>query len=147
MYSFYYFQTLETQTKMRSIAFPALLVIGCYLAVANCEDHFSKDYSNSLNDFLEPNNNEVEDEGINNSKRGGEKYTYGLGRRAYSYAAGGNGIKRLPIYNFGLGKRARPYNFGLGKRSDDVEDVYSELDSSESVYPAGNGDNFEGSYS
>lgn len=132
---------------MRSIAFPALLVIGCYLAVANCEDHFNKDYSNSLNDFLEPNNNELEDENINNSKRG-EKYTYGLGRRAYSYTAGGNGIKRLPIYNFGLGKRARPYNFGLGKRSDDIEDVYSE-DSAEAVFPAGNGvgaDNFEGSY-
>lgn len=126
---------------MRSIALPALLVIGCYLAVANCEDHFSKDYSNSLNDFLEPSsNNEIEDENINNIKRG-EKYTYGLGRRAYSYTAGGNGIKRLPIYNFGLGKRSRPYNFGLGKRSDDIEDVYSDvLDSSEQV----DNNNFEG---
>lgn len=37
-----------------------------------------------------------------------ERYSFGLGRRAYTYTAGGGaGIKRLPVYNFGLGKRAR----------------------------------------
>lgn len=43
-------------------------------------------------------------------------------RRAYTYMTGVPGSKRLPTYNFGLGKRAsRPYRFGLGKRSDDLE--------------------------
>ncbi|ALC47915.1 Ast [Drosophila busckii] len=47
-----------------------------------------------------------------------ERYAFGLGRRAYMYTNGGVGMKRLPVYNFGLGKRSRPYSFGLGKRSD-----------------------------
>lgn len=38
-----------------------------------------------------------------------ERYAFGLGRRAYTYTSGGagQGVKRLPVYNFGLGKRAR----------------------------------------
>lgn len=31
----------------------------------------------------------------------------GLDRRAYTYTAGSSGAKRLPNYNFGLGKRDR----------------------------------------
>lgn len=43
-------------------------------------------------------------------------YDFGLGKRAaYSYVSE---YKRLPVYNFGLGKRDpnRMYSFGLGKR-------------------------------
>jgi len=36
-----------------------------------------------------------------------DRYAFGLGRRAYTYSSGGPGIKRLPVYNFGLGKRDR----------------------------------------
>nr|CAD7194299.1 unnamed protein product [Timema douglasi]CAD7395422.1 unnamed protein product [Timema poppensis] len=42
-------------------------------------------------------------------------YDFGLGKRAYSYVSE---YKRLPVYNFGLGKRNKMYNFGLGKRGD-----------------------------
>ena len=40
-------------------------------------------------------------------------YDFGLGKRAYSYVSE---FKRLPVYNFGLGKRNKMYGFGLGKR-------------------------------
>ncbi|XP_037952968.1 allatostatin-A-like [Teleopsis dalmanni] len=56
-----------------------------------------------------------------------ERYAFGLGRRAYTYTTGPNGVKRLPVYNFGLGKRARPYSFGLGKRAD-YEDEEIDFD-------------------
>lgn len=46
-------------------------------------------------------------------------YDFGLGKRAYRYV---NEYKRLPMYNFGLGKRSKMYSFGLGKRSDLDED-------------------------
>lgn len=36
----------------------------------------------------------------------------GLGKRVYVAQ-----FKRLPVYDFGLGKRSHSYNFGLGKRS------------------------------
>lgn len=59
-----------------------------------------------------------------------ERYMYGLGRRAYTFTNGGNGMKRLPVYNFGLGKRAQPYSFGLGKRrsgdSDNLPDYVQD---------------------
>ncbi|XP_017122695.1 allatostatin-A [Drosophila elegans] len=57
-----------------------------------------------------------------------ERYAFGLGRRAYMYTNGGGGMKRLPVYNFGLGKRSRPYSFGLGKRSDYDYDQDNEID-------------------
>lgn len=53
-------------------------------------------------------------------------YDFGLGRkRGYTYVSE---YKRLPVYNFGLGKRSPAYEFGLGKRphpveEDDAEDV------------------------
>lgn len=39
------------------------------------------------------------------SKRPSERYGFGLGRRAFTYTSGNSGVKRLPVYNFGLGKR------------------------------------------
>ncbi|KAH8276277.1 allatostatin-A [Drosophila bipectinata] len=57
-----------------------------------------------------------------------ERYAFGLGRRAYMYTNGGAGMKRLPVYNFGLGKRSRPYSFGLGKRSDYDYEQENEVD-------------------
>ncbi|XP_073990710.1 allatostatin A [Rhodnius prolixus] len=54
----------------------------------------------------------------------------GLGKRAaYSYVSE---YKRLPVYNFGLGKRAhnegRLYSFGLGKRDYDSGEEMEYLD-------------------
>ncbi|XP_012255076.1 allatostatins [Athalia rosae] len=48
-------------------------------------------------------------------------YNFGLGKR-WSISGGSNTVdedKRARLYSFGLGKRARPYSFGLGKRADD----------------------------
>ncbi|XP_021942152.1 allatostatins-like, partial [Zootermopsis nevadensis] len=49
-------------------------------------------------------------------------YDFGLGKRAYSYVSE---YKRLPVYNFGLGKRSKMYSFGLGKRSGTEGRLYS----------------------
>jgi hypothetical protein len=49
-------------------------------------------------------------------------YDFGLGKRAYSYVSE---YKRLPVYNFGLGKRSKIYGFGLGKRSGADGRLYS----------------------
>lgn len=35
------------------------------------------------------------------------KYDFGLGKRRYIITTGGPGKKRLPHYNFGLGKRSK----------------------------------------
>lgn len=49
-------------------------------------------------------------------------YDFGLGKRAYSYVSE---YKRLPVYNFGLGKRSKMYGFGLGKRAATDGRLYS----------------------
>jgi hypothetical protein len=49
-------------------------------------------------------------------------YDFGLGKRAYSYVSE---YKRLPVYNFGLGKRSKMYGFGLGKRAGADGRLYS----------------------
>jgi hypothetical protein len=49
-------------------------------------------------------------------------YDFGLGKRAYSYVSE---YKRLPVYNFGLGKRSKMYGFGLGKRAEADGRLYS----------------------
>ena len=49
-------------------------------------------------------------------------YDFGLGKRAYSYVSE---YKRLPVYNFGLGKRSKIYGFGLGKRAGAEGRLYS----------------------
>ncbi|XP_030376183.1 allatostatin-A [Scaptodrosophila lebanonensis] len=64
--------------------------------------------------------------GSSNYDKRAERYAFGLGRRAYMYTNGGAGMKRLPVYNFGLGKRSRPYSFGLGKRTEYDYDEGSE---------------------
>lgn len=68
-------------------------------------------------------------ENLGDMDKRAERYAFGLGRRSYMYTNGGAGMKRLPVYNFGLGKRARPYSFGLGKRSDfDYDQDQNEID-------------------
>ncbi|KAH8375120.1 hypothetical protein KR200_003113 [Drosophila serrata] len=71
---------------------------------------------------------EMADNGGDNIDKRVERYAFGLGRRAYMYTNGGPGMKRLPVYNFGLGKRSRPYSFGLGKRSDYDYEQDNEID-------------------
>ncbi|XP_017893167.1 allatostatins [Ceratina calcarata] len=44
-------------------------------------------------------------------------YNFGIGKRFYD----GGDNKRGREYSFGLGKRTRQYNFGLGKRSDNAD--------------------------
>ncbi|XP_017085503.2 allatostatin-A [Drosophila eugracilis] len=71
---------------------------------------------------------EMADNGGDNIDKRVERYAFGLGRRAYMYTNGAPGMKRLPVYNFGLGKRSRPYSFGLGKRSDYDYDQDNDID-------------------
>lgn len=60
----------------------------------------------------------------NHIQKRAPSYDFGLGKkRAYTYVSE---YKRLPVYNFGLGKRSPAYEFGLGKRlhpfeEDDVD--------------------------
>lgn len=69
-------------------------------------------------DLLMNASDDVDVENVGDMDKRAERYAFGLGRRSYMYTNGGAGMKRLPVYNFGLGKRARPYSFGLGKRND-----------------------------
>lgn len=103
---------------MRILAIP-IIFLGYILTIASCEPSYSQGVSSNGGNSLvsdDPANDEID-------KRA-ERYAFGLGRRGYTYTSGGSGVKRLPVYNFGLGKRTRPYAFGLGKRSDD--DEYAE---------------------
>ncbi|XP_013102759.2 allatostatin-A [Stomoxys calcitrans] len=106
--------------------FVSLLMLACCLSVAYSEHSYNDDSSDAaasdnVNSLFNTNVDTANGEGDaakDNLDKRVERYAFGLGRRAYTYTNGGNGIKRLPVYNFGLGKRARPYSFGLGKRFD-----------------------------
>ncbi|XP_058986715.1 allatostatin-A-like [Musca domestica] len=110
--------------------FVSLLMLACCLSVAYCEhNNYNEDggdngqvaASDGVNSLFNTNvdaSSADSDVAKDNLDKRVERYAFGLGRRAYTYTNGGNGIKRLPVYNFGLGKRARPYSFGLGKRFD-----------------------------
>lgn len=88
---------------MRVVAIP-LILLGYIITITTCESTYSREYqprSNSLAfDLLS------DSEGETMPKRSG------LERRAYTYTAGAPGAKRLPNYNFGLGKRARYVSHG-----------------------------------
>ncbi|KAI5703779.1 allatostatins [Diaphorina citri] len=65
-------------------------------------------------------------------------YDFGIGKRAYSYIMADH--KRLPSYNFGLGKRGLPenkmYSFGLGKRlaySKDLDSLLADQNEDSSI--------------
>ncbi|KAM7363077.1 allatostatin A isoform 1-T1 [Cochliomyia hominivorax] len=116
--------------------FVSLMMLACWLSVAYSEPSYDDAPSvvngpsgaHQANSLFSTNaDSNMDGDNIEGMVMGGgkdnfdkrvERYAFGLGRRAYTYTNGGNGIKRLPVYNFGLGKRARPYSFGLGKRSD-----------------------------
>ena len=100
---------------MRTLAIP-LILLGYVITMYSCESSSaSASYtqqrlvpnslmsagmsSNGLSDSDSTDNNVMD-------KRA-ERYAFGLGRRAYTYTSGGAGVKRLPVYNFGLGKRTR----------------------------------------
>uniref|UniRef100_A0A1A9VN83 Uncharacterized protein n=1 Tax=Glossina austeni TaxID=7395 RepID=A0A1A9VN83_GLOAU len=114
---------------MMTINFTCLLVLLiCWLNMFCCQPNYGDDDTNrndihdasQLNSLFNINagtNMEMDDhdDGKNNYDKRVERYAFGLGRRGYTYT-NGNGMKRLPVYNFGLGKRA-PYSFDLDKRS------------------------------
>ncbi|KAI9584588.1 allatostatin-A isoform X1 [Glossina fuscipes] len=115
---------------MMTINFTCLLVLLiCWLNMNMfcCQPNYGDDDTNGndihdasqLNSLFSINagtNMEMDDhDEKNNYDKRVERYAFGLGRRGYTYT-NGNGMKRLPVYNFGLGKRA-PYSFDLDKRS------------------------------
>uniref|UniRef100_A0A1A9WC19 Allatostatin A n=1 Tax=Glossina brevipalpis TaxID=37001 RepID=A0A1A9WC19_9MUSC len=109
---------------MMNLHFTCLLVLllVCWLNMFYCsnyDDNVPNDmHASQLNSLLSINaeNNMERDDEKNNYDKRVERYAFGLGRRGYTYT-NGNGMKRLPVYNFGLGKRD-PYSFDLSKRSD-----------------------------
>lgn len=87
---------------MKSIAVPIILL--GYVFTISCEQS-----QQSLADYGHKSSilSGVDDPTYNLIEKRPERYAFGLGRRAYTYTSGGSGVKRLPVYNFGLGKRAR----------------------------------------
>ncbi|EDW84246.1 uncharacterized protein Dwil_GK13247 [Drosophila willistoni] len=111
-----------------------LLLAICCLGYISCSPVIGQEPRNPVASDGDAENDAVDaligtaiDDGGDIDKRV-ERYAFGLGRRAYMYTNAGPGMKRLPVYNFGLGKRSRPYSFGLGKRNDYDYDPDSEMD-------------------
>ena len=91
-------QKPEQQRKMRVVAIPIIL-LGYIITITTCESSYSQEYQpNSLlyDGRTDARGDSVEVVGKRSS----------MERRAYTYTAGAPGAKRLPNYNFGLGKRA-----------------------------------------
>lgn len=86
---------------MRVAAIPIIL-LGSIITVSLCEPLYARDYHAAAPSYLYLLDLAAENEGENVVKRGG----LDMERRAYTYS-GIPGNKRLPNYNFGLGKRAR----------------------------------------
>lgn len=77
---------------MRAVGIPFIL-LGYIITITTCE---TQDYHPVETNAL------VFDSTVDND---GEVYMKRSGRLAYTYNTGMPGIKRLPNYNFGLGKR------------------------------------------
>ena len=111
-----------------------IILIACWLVLATCEqfghESVPSGTNRGANTLLGASDLETvgDNNDPNNIDKRVERYAFGLGRRAYTYTAGGSGVKRLPVYNFGLGKRARPYSFGLGKRFDVDNQEYQDFE-------------------
>lgn len=80
---------------MRAVGIPIIL-LGYIITISSCE---TQDYHPAETNALAF-DSAADNDGDAFAKRSG------LERRAYTYNAGMPGIKRLPNYNFGLGKRA-----------------------------------------
>lgn len=82
---------------MRIAAVPIIL-LGYIITVITCDQ-------SSYPQEYQPQANALTFDGVSDSSPN----TIGkrMERRAYTYTAGSPGAKRLPNYNFGLGKRAR----------------------------------------
>lgn len=79
---------------MRAVGIPIIL-LGYIITITTCE---TQDYHLADTSAL-PFDSTADNDGEIFVKRGG------IERRAYTYNSGMSGIKRLPNYNFGLGKR------------------------------------------
>lgn len=93
---------------MRVLAIP-LIVLGYILTTATCESSYSQQRGPGANSLMSSGSLDNSDsQSSDNLDKRAERYAFGLGRRAYTYTSGGgSGVKRLPVYNFGLGKRAK----------------------------------------
>lgn len=94
---------------MRVLAIP-LIVLGYILTTASCESSYSQHQRGpGPNSLMSSGSLDNSDASASDTlEKRAERYAFGLGRRAYTYTSGGgSGVKRLPVYNFGLGKRAK----------------------------------------
>lgn len=114
-------ETLATHTSpsramQSSFAVVPLIVLGYLLAAATSSQiqafGDASDNMLSSNSGINPQQQQQHQQQLQQpqlghlafQKRPSERYGFGLGRRA-SYTSGNSGVKRLPVYNFGLGKR------------------------------------------
>lgn len=81
---------------MRAAAIP-LILLGYVITVITCDQSYPQEYQPQSNTLTFDGGS---DTGPNNL---GKRFE----RRAYHFSSGSPGTKRLPNYNFGLGKRAR----------------------------------------
>lgn len=79
-------------TEMRSIAI-SIILVGYIITIVKCEQFYEKSGALDLDGLA----TDIEKDNL--VKR--------MERRAYTYVVGNTGNKRLPNYNFGLGKRAK----------------------------------------
>lgn len=77
---------------MRSIAI-SIILVGYIITIVKCEQFYEKNGALDLDGLA----TDIEKDNL--AKR--------MERRAYTYVIGNTGNKRLPNYNFGLGKRAK----------------------------------------
>lgn len=82
-----------------------LILLGYIITMTTCESSYPQQHVG--NSLLRPSGTDSDTVDANSLDKRAERYSFGLGRRGYTYTSGGAGIKRLPIYNFGLGKRTR----------------------------------------
>lgn len=106
---------------MQPISIP-LILLGYLLAAASStqivpfSDSSDNQISNSINSLQQQQQQQIQPPQpqqqqqlipyIPFQKRPSERYGFGLGRRGFTYTSGNSGVKRLPVYNFGLGKRS-----------------------------------------
>lgn len=114
MFSIFCRKHTQRRTKkneiMHLLPYPVIL-LGYILSTVTSEPSYSQNYhhrpDSAPSSFLSGPGADSEASLDNSLDKRTERYAFGLGRRAYTYTSGGQGVKRLPVYNFGLGKRAR----------------------------------------
>ncbi|XP_033217939.1 allatostatins isoform X2 [Belonocnema kinseyi] len=82
--------------SIKMFVFCVMTILGCFSIALDARSSFE----NVNNEYIDYVSNSLS--------------AQNLPQKRYTYVSE---YKRLPVYNFGIGKRARPYEFGAGRRS------------------------------